>query len=365
MNPTILRFTCGLFLLVHAGDAGADTVKLRGKPAFRNVQVVGLRDGRLVFKGVSRQHLRKPLAQIEWVEVDRVATLGPAERARAAERWAVAVRAYRQALEEIREPGLTGFARLRLLECCDRGGLFDEAVALYVELVRQDATLASEYTPRCPGRPGSPTNDAARGHLEAALALTRSATAASLWRNLLLEIVLYEEADDWPAALAEGGPPGGDQAGPTPASRSVEASPSSAPTAPSASRPLRLPADSLPLTAARAALAAGDTQRAHRLLERSLPFVDPADRGPWKLLLGRCRMELGRYAQAAAELAELAETDADPARAAEALYYLGLAHERMGRPEVAIRLYRELLARENLPAEVRTLARAGLRRVGE
>jgi len=352
-------------LLVDPGDTWADTVKLKGKPAFRNVQVIGFRDGRLVFRGVSRQHLRKPLGQIEWVELDRVAALGPAERARAAQQWAAAVRGYQQALDEVREPWLAEFARLRLLECCDRGGFFGEAVALYVELLRHDATCASEYTPRHPGRPGSAMNRAARRQLEAALALTRSATAASRWRNLLLEIVLYEEADDWPAALADASTLGDDPASPAPASQPAKIPPSSAPTPPYAITPLRLPADSFLLTAAREALATGGTQRALRLLERSLPYVDPTESGPWRLLLGRCRIELGRYAQAAADLVQLAETDPDPARAAQALYYVGLAHERMGRPELAANLYRELLARENLPAEVRTKTQAGLRRVGE
>ena len=365
MNRAVLRFTCGLLLLADPGDTWADTVKLKGKPAFRNVHITSFRNGRLEFKGVSRQHLRKPLAQIEWVEVDRVAVLGRAERARAAEQWAAAVRAYRQALDEVREPGLAQFARLRLLECCDRGGFFDEAVALYVELVRHNATLASEHTPRHPGRPGSAVNRAARRQLEAALALTRSATAAGRWRNLLLEIALYEEAEDWPVALAEAGKPGDDSAGPTPASQPAKIPPSLAPTPPYAITALRLPADSFVLTAAREALATGDTPRALRLLERSLPYVDPAESGPWRLLLGRCRIELGRYARAAADLVQLAETEPDPARAAQALYYVGLAHERMGRPEVAARLYRELLERNNAAAEVRTQAQAGLSRVGD
>ncbi len=365
MNQAVLRFTCGLLLLAHPGDAWADTVKLKGKPAFRNVYITSFRNSRLEFKGVSRQHLRKPLAQVEWVEVDRVAALGRAERARAVEQWAAAIRPYRQALEEIREPGLAQFARLRLLECCDRGGFFDEAVALYVELLRHDATCASEYTPRHPGRPGSAMNRAARRQLEAALALTRSATAAGRWRNLLLEIALYEEAEDRPVALAEAGKLGADPAGPTPASQPAKIPSSSAPTPPYAITPLRLPADSFVLTAAREALATGDTPRALRLLERSLVYVDPAESGPWRLLLGRCRIELGQYAQAAADLVQLAETEPDPARAAQALYYVGLAHERMGRPELAAKLYRELLARENLPTQVRTKTQAGLRRVGE
>ncbi len=58
-------------------------------------------------------------------------------------------------------------------------------------------------------------------------------------------------------------------------------------------------------------------------------------------------------------------TALDRGIARQALYYVGLAHERLSRPDVAASTYRELLADPNLPAEVRELATAGLKRVSE
>jgi len=60
---------------------------------------------------------------------------------------------------------------------------------------------------------------------------------------------------------------------------------------------------------------------------------------------------------------QLAVSDADPALAAAALYYVGLAHERMGRPDVAWRLYGQLADRTDIPDEIRASARDGRHRL--
>jgi hypothetical protein len=60
---------------------------------------------------------------------------------------------------------------------------------------------------------------------------------------------------------------------------------------------------------------------------------------------------------------DLAAHDPDPARRAWALYYVGLAHERMDRFDVARDLYQELAERADAPNDVRTSAQGGLRRL--
>jgi TolA-binding protein len=101
------------------------------------------------------------------------------------------------------------------------------------------------------------------------------------------------------------------------------------------------------------------------LLQRALPYVEPADQGPWRLLLARTRLVAGQPAAAAADLLQLAETAPDPALAATALYYVGVAHERLARADVARRIYRELLQRDDLPAPVRADATQALQRLGD
>jgi tetratricopeptide (TPR) repeat protein len=133
------------------------------------------------------------------------------------------------------------------------------------------------------------------------------------------------------------------------------------------SRPPRvyLPADSFVFTAIEQDLLAGRAERAQRVVERALEYVESDQRGRCRLLLGRCRIATGHPAQAADDLMTLALAESDRERAAEALYYVAVAHERMDRADVAATLYRELLQREDLPAELRSKAEAGVRRVGD
>ena len=213
-------------------------------------------------------------------------------------------------------------------------------------------------------------NRRARATLERALTAdpTRAVTDAA--RGLLLGLLIYEDVDPLPiglvAPLATTAPaaslkphlgilPGPDEG--------ADATSQPASAAPTAAEPPRLTADSLVLRAAEAACEAGDFQRAARLVERALPYVAAGERGPWRLLLGRCRIELGHPAEGAADLLNLAETDNDRGRAALALYYVALAHERLGRADVARPLYEELAQRAEAPEDVKTRARAALQRL--
>jgi len=63
-------------------------------------------------------------------------------------------------------------------------------------------------------------------------------------------------------------------------------------------------------------------------------------------------------------LRTLTEPAPNPRLTAEALYYVGVAHERLDRAEVATRFYRELWQRADVPAEIQRLAQQGLERRG-
>ena len=351
-------------MLTVAGRAPADTVKLANKPAFRNVVVTDFRDLRLVFRGVSRQYLHKPLDEVEWLTIDGRSDFNSAEQAAATEAWTAAVAHYESALSAADAPWLQSLIRVRFLGASQRAGRFDRAVALYVGLLNSGILLPPRYTPANPGPIGSDINRRARTTLETALAASPAPVVREALRTLQLELLLFEDVDPLPADLIVA----------TTATRPTASRPShrrpvgilpepedDAPPPPArATPPPTLHAESLVLKAARAAADSRDFRRAARLLERGLAFVATSDRGPWRLLFGRCRIELGDYAPAAADLLDLAETESDPARSAEALYYVAQAHERMGRGDVARRLYHELLQRTNAPEYVKTRARAAL-----
>ena len=362
MSANRTRTLPGIFwvLLWTTAASDADTVVLTGKPPFRNVQIVDFKHGRLHFRGVSKEVLRKPLREVSWFEIDRCPALSDAETLADTDAHA-AIAAYERALGKAGESWLQALTRVRLLGAYDRAGRFDDAVALYIQLAREQPELADQCPPRHPAPRGSERNRKAREQLLDAIRHTPSRPGPVALRTLTLELLLFDEVDPLPPEFA---PPASQPA----------SSPATQPDTPPpllfgdeerrASRTLRLPAESFVLSAVRQALAEADAARAARLLERSLPYAAESDAPVWRLLLGRCLIELGQHARAADELLALAET-ADRPLAAEALYYVGVAHERMGRVEVAAETYRELLQQDDLPENIRRLAVQGLKRLGE
>jgi tetratricopeptide (TPR) repeat protein len=368
MNRPAVRIVFALFFaLAAANNLFSDTVKLHGKPAFRNVRIRGFKHGRLVFLGVSRQTLRKPLEQVHWFEITHRDALNHAERAAAQGRWQEAARAYLEAQSDIPETWLGELLRRRLLRAYNGAGRFPEAVALFAELVQRDPRLPERYAPNHPAAPGSNANSQARERLSAAIETCRSTVAKQRLRVLHLELLLYDEVQPLPAEFAV--------ALDSTIATSTSSAPAAAPAAglpgllaqapTSRPTPPRLSASSFVLLAARSAFERQDFRRAAALLERTPAFLEPAEATPWRLLRGRCRIEVGDHAAAADDLLRLAEEQPDPSSSASALYYVGLAHERMGRGDVAKGIYSELLQRDDTPADVRADCRMGLRRIGE
>lgn len=338
----------------------ADTVVLAGKPPFRNVEIVGLRDGRLRFRGVCREILSKPLREVVRLELDSCPALSKAEALAEIDVHA-AIAAYEQAADEAGDDWPRTLVHARLLGVYDRAGRFDAAAALYVSLTSEQPELASQCRPRYPAPPGSEANRRARERLLGAIEPSRSQAVPAALRTLAFELLLFDEVDPLPPGFA---PPT-----PQPA-RGSTSQPAALPpllfgdTPRRSGAPPRLPADSLVLEGARRALAEADVARAARLVERSLPYVAESDAPAWRLLRGRCLIEQGQPARAADELLALTRPPHDRSLAAEALYYVGLAHERMGRADAA-EIYRELLRKDGIPAETQRLAVQGLKRLGE
>ncbi|MGD8452758.1 MAG: hypothetical protein PVJ57_13140 [Phycisphaerae bacterium] len=350
------------FLLAVVPPTESDTVKLHGKPPFRNVRVTGFRHGRVVFRGVSGQFLHKPLDQIEWLAIDNLEALGAAEQAAVTGKWSQAAAGYRSALAHDDEPWRAALLRARLTAVLDRAGRFDEAVAVWLELLAGDADAAAGQAPRHPGPPGSPENGSARERLTAALEAGGAPEVRQRLRTLLLDLALYDEVADLPAELELVAPP---EERTAPGRRSPLLG------LPVASRPAVRPevptlgGDSLIFAAARAAIQDQNSGRAVRLLERAKPYISDRERDNWRLLLAQARIDAGEPAVAAADLLSLSESTDDPRQAALALYYLGQAHERLGQPDIARRLYRELGEREDLAEDVRALVERARKRLGE
>ena len=357
----VLKSLAILALLWVVGFVSADTVKLAGREPFYRVQLVDFRGDRLVFRGVSRQYLRKLISHVDWFAVEGRPALNNAERAFAAGDWPRAVTGYEEALTRSDSRWLRRLIETRLLAAADRAGQFDRAVDRFVHLASR-GPVPPEYVPRNPGPVGSPVNRAALATLKRAKSIKAPAGGEGALRRLQLELSIYEGYAGQPASepVTETRP-----ATTAPAERlgilpPMGDPPTVSPT--SAPRPT-LTADSFLLTAARTAIDAGRQPWAVGLLQRTLPHVRPADQTPYRLLLGRCWIDLGRYAQAASELMAVVAASSDARLTTTALYYVGLAHERMGRADVARQVYREASETFGVSTEIETLAREGLQRL--
>lgn len=358
--------------------ARADVVHLHDREPLRNVRITDLRDGRLVFRGVSREFLRKPVDAVAAIEVDDLPGVGLAESAAADGDWPTAIAKYEQALAGATAPWLRDYLRFRLARACDRTGRFDAAVEHYLAVLASSAALAERCAPRNPGPPGGPANRAALQRLRDARPLASSPAA----RALFVQIALLEGGDvlrsiedsaggNSGVAAADGSPPAPPASQPglgllpptsAPAATTPPANPGLRPAAPPLA-PVVLPADSFLLDVIDRWLDAGEAQPADDLLRRALAYVPLRNRAPWRLRLARVRIERGEPAAAAADLMALAEPPTDPAVAAEALYHVGLAHERLGQPDVAEGVYRDVCGRAGCPAWLRARAEEALKRL--
>lgn len=374
------KIALGIASILVVCRTPADTVVFTGKPPFRNVAITDIRHGRLLFRGVSGETVQKPLGLVTSVALDTLPQFAQSDDAVAAGDYDSALAALNECEKEVRENWQRTLVRYRRLAVLSAAGRTDQALAAFADLVREDPQTPAENLPCDIGPTASSANRAAlallrktrfRGvtpALEQALAVRR------------LELTLLEEPD---SVRREFTPLEQRSASDAPASQPTDdddapllfgtprAAPSAAPIALSRDSPLRIEARRL--------LAAGDARTALRLLERALPFVRNIDRGWWTLDACRCRIELREFARAADELlavstaadaaAASANKAAPPAGAADralaawALYYVGLAHEGLNRPDVAADQYRELRSREDLPADLVAEVEAGLQRL--
>lgn len=180
LRPEI-RFAA-LATAMAGSSAVADTVTLAGKPPFERVEVTGVRDGRLIFRGVSQQFLRISLDRIDWVALDELPALG-GERPDSPEAAIERLSAAEPHASQPWHPLLLSVLRAREL---DQAGRFGEALETFAGLLRGGAVTGEELAPRNLPGPGDEQLDvalAALRELERAMPESRAAL-----RGLRLEL---------------------------------------------------------------------------------------------------------------------------------------------------------------------------------
>ncbi len=376
MNERFAQYVAGAICasLFVAGAARADTVVLSGKPPFRNVQIRNFIDGRLEFRGVSREILRKPLEQITRVEITDLPMLSNAELLRSRDP-ATACTAYELARSEYNEGWLRDLISARLVGSYNDAGRFAEAIKAYLAMIERHPQLGASLLPRKAQPPGSEANQLAIRRLRSFWEESLPSQRPEPLRRLFVDLAVLEGVADIPQDLR---PPAsaGQSASATSESRTEsddelppllfgeeranDRKPATPKRAASTGPPPVLSDDSLALAAARKLADSEQFAHARDIMERLLPYLDTQTKLTTRILLARCRLESGQAAAAADDMLKLADSTTDRTLAARALYHVALAHERLERADVALDLYSKLLDRDDLPAELREQVRRQL-----
>ncbi|MBI5865608.1 MAG: hypothetical protein HZB38_14090 [Planctomycetes bacterium] len=363
MFRTVLGYIAPVLCVFCCAETAArgDSVTLREKTPFTAVTVTDFRAGVLHFRGVSGETLRKPIEQVERIDITDFPALQQAGELAADGRTDKAIELLAAAGKSAPLDWQRRLARFRCLSTMNQAGRIDDGLPLFLELVREEPGLSPTLLPRDFSPRGSERNREALALLRKTR-LKGSPALVSAVESLRLELTLLEE----PRSAAREYP----QRQPTTRAAAAEDGEEApllfgSPRAAATSERVYLPRNSGVRTEAGRMLAAGDVAGASQLIEAALPYVASEDRDAWDLLAGRCRIERKEYARAAETLLALAEATAarDRALNAEALYHVAVAHEGLARPDVAAGIYRELLDREDLPASVRQRAEAAVKRL--
>lgn len=193
MRPNLLISAVILVGFSAPAPAADDTVVLRGKPAFQNVDVLGFYDNHVHFRGVSRQVLRKPLDEVARIELARSPTFTNAEHAASEGRFADAAAEYQRSLDELDEPWLRALAQRRRYQALRGSSDLAATMNAYLALVRADPRLAVPLAPRTPAPPGSPTNLHAREQIAESLSKPLAADARAVLWTLWVELCFYDD----------------------------------------------------------------------------------------------------------------------------------------------------------------------------
>jgi tetratricopeptide (TPR) repeat protein len=348
--------------------AWTDDVQLVGRPLLDGVDVYSYTSGKVVFRGKSGQDLRKDLADVVWLRIAGQTTFNKAEQLRKVGNWEAARSHYAEALGQAGRPWQRRLFQMRLLEAAGQAGRYDEAMATWVTLLGDDELGVAPPRPCRPAPRGHGQNDRALRVLESRLRPLEAGPVRAALRGALLELALYDGREPLPAVLFEKAARPAttqptDAATTQPTTQPAWYDPEPVATQPAVDESLKLPADSWLPVAVERWLDGGEALAAMEVMEQGRAYVAEEQEGDWRLLAGRVAILAGEPAQAAADLLGVAEGEFPPGTRAQALYYVGVAHEKLSEPEIAQRMYERLVGDQATPEDVRKKAAADLKRL--
>jgi TolA-binding protein len=165
----ICIFACAIFI---ATSLRADTLFISsggGNPVeYKNIKVLRIIQGQIVYNTASGGETRKPLEQVVRMQIDDEPALNTAEQALFGEQWDQAVDNYSKAAKATNKPWVKDWATIRLLIAGQKSNRFDAAATAYIAMLLRDPDSAAKYKPQMP-QAGSSYIDSAINEANAAL----------------------------------------------------------------------------------------------------------------------------------------------------------------------------------------------------
>lgn len=153
--------------LLWGGVCAADVMHTRTGP-LPNVQIIGIRDGELVYINPTGRETTKTLDDVRRLEIDSEPQFSQAEAAYDAADWDKATAGYERTIKTSNKPWLKQYAGLKLFETANKSGNFPAAVTAYLELVQSNPVVAAGKEPKLPDA-GSTFLDTAAADVERVL----------------------------------------------------------------------------------------------------------------------------------------------------------------------------------------------------
>jgi tetratricopeptide (TPR) repeat protein len=337
---------CAVAAVIGVDSAAiADEVR-DNRGTFSDVIVQGIEKGKLVFRFDDGRILRRGLVFIRKVELKTSRPAGGDELSRAdtlhlAGNHVQAIPVYDRARQLATHDWIKTYATLKLLQCCDADGRFDDVITHYVDLARTTPELAKDLLPERYPKRDAPEYARALQRIDGLMANAPPRVVAEslerLRRSLVAGKPVTKLVDD--AGQASSRPVAG----------------------PAASRPSddrgdanreALPRERRATARVYELLLEGHAGEARTLVESALKTQPDALRDVWWLADAECRLVLNQPDLAALAALKVIALTPDSVYFGEALFVAGKAYESL-RPGKARALFEDCLRHPTTPSDVR------------
>ncbi len=185
--------TIAVLVLLCSPSLG-DEVKVRDRHVYKEVRIFRVKDCEVTFLFSTKQTITKPLSELEYVRIDGQSWFNKAEKLLLKGEFSEALKAYDLAEETAPRKWMKELIRLRRLQVMDQCGMIEQAVLLWLEIVKENGASKNSLTlrPSKLGPKGSNQNSKVIAILEVEFKKSGSTALKTAIETLLLDLYKVE-----------------------------------------------------------------------------------------------------------------------------------------------------------------------------